>query len=262
MADHGLLSRGCCLVLWVAFGLCLGGLALYQVRLPGMIWKLAARICQLLDVKDRAWIIGGGVLLPYLYTMVINHVTPLGGKDWSIVGNHYTMPMAQFCGMAVMIVMMPIQLLRWRMGLKAGVVGLKLTRSRCEIYAVICAAISIPVSGWLASSQWFLVASPLLAFCVGLSLVCLLANSGRALVFSNDIRLLGCAVVSRSLMPAYAVAMLLMAMAAPVHKSMERAWFRRDKTMTSVPGFPGVSPFDYRVADEMRRNLREEIYER
>lgn len=256
MADHELLSRGCCLVLWVAFGLCLGGLALYQIRLPGMIRKLAARICQLLDAKDRVWIIGGGILAPYAYTMAINHVAPLGGQGWSIVGNHYMMPMAQFCCMAVMMILAPIHLVRWRLGLKSGVVGLKVISSRFEIYAIICAAISIPVSGWLASSQWFLAASPLLAFCVGLSVVCLLSNSARALVFSEDVCLLGCAVVSRSLMPAYAVAMLLMAMAAPVHKAAERAWFRQDTTMTSVPGFPGVSPFDYRVAEEMRRRDR------
>ncbi len=87
----------------------------------------------------------------------------------------------------------------------------------------------------------------------------LLSNAFRAMFLSNGRRLLGCSVVSRALVPAYATAMLLMMVAAPFHKAAEHAWFRRDTTMTSVPGFSAVSPYDYRVAEQFRQNIRESL---
>ena len=53
--------------------------------------------------------------------------------------------------------------------------------------------------------------------------------------------------------------MLLMVIAAPIHKAAERAWFRRDTTMTAVPRFPAVNPYDYWVAEEIRRDLRKDL---
>jgi hypothetical protein len=261
MADHEILSRGCCHAVWLIFGLGLTLLALYRIRLPRLIKRLAARIGTLLDPLDHAWIIGAGVLLPYSYTMMINRFTSLGGRDWSIHGNHLMLPMAQFFGMAVLMLLVPILVARWRLGKKAAVLGIAGERSAWGPRAVVCAAALIPVSGWFAPREpgfeWYVLLVPLAFFLIVFPLLWLVANSCRALFGSGELRLLARAIVSRALIPAYATAMLLMVAAAPIHKAAERAWFRRDTTMTAVPGFPAVSPYDYAVAKQMRQHIRE-----
>ncbi len=262
MADHELLSRGCCLVVWLIFGLGVLVLALYRFRLPRLILRLAARIAELLDARDHAWIVGAGVVLPYGFTMVINQLTPLGGQDWSIVGNHLMLPMAQFFGMAVLMLLVPILVARWRLGKKAAVLGMAAAPSVSGTSAVVCAAALIPVFGLYShgepSLEWnFLPHLFVALFLLVFPVFWLVSNAFRAVFGSGELRLLHRAVISRALIPAYATAMLLMVMAAPIHKAAERAWFRRDTTMTSVPGFPAVSPYDYRVAEEIRRDIRE-----
>lgn len=261
MADHEILSRGCCLAVWLIFGLSLGLLALYRIRLPRLIKRLAARIGALLDPLDHAWIIGAGVLLPYVYTMMINRFTPLGGREWSIYGNHLVLPMAQFFAMAVLMLMVPILIARWRLGKKAAVLGMTGETSAWGPRAVVCAAALVPVSGWFAPREpgleWYILLVPLAFFLVVFPLLWLVVNSCRALFGTGELRLLGRAIISRALIPAYATAMLLMVAAAPFHKAAERAWFRRDTTMTAVPGFPAVSPYDYAVAKRIRQDIRE-----
>ena len=129
--------------------------------------------------------------------------------------------------------------------------------------AVVCAAALIPVSGWFASREpdleWYILFVPLAFFLIVFPISWLLANSFWAVFGSSGLRLLECAAISRALMPAYAVAMLLMVAAAPFHKAAERAWFRRDTTMTAVPDFPAVSPYDYAIAVQTRQNIREAL---
>ena len=44
LADHELLSRGCCLAAWLIIGLCLVLVAAFRFRAPPMIRPLSARI--------------------------------------------------------------------------------------------------------------------------------------------------------------------------------------------------------------------------
>lgn len=257
MADHELLARGCSLVLWLFFGVVLTGLVLYQFRVPKLMRRLAVRVGQLLDTGDHLRIIGGGVVLPYVAVMVVNELTPFGGRDWSIAGNHFLMPMAHYVCLMVLMTVLPFMILRRRLVMKAGVLGFTAKRAFWPGMAVVLAAILVPGIGWFASSDSYVGCAPASAFLVMLSLVLLCVGVCRALFTSRETRLLRCAVVSRALVPAYATVMLLMAVAATVHKAAERAWFRRDTTMTSVPGFPGVSPYEYRLAEQMREEIRE-----
>lgn len=257
MADHELLARGCSLVLWLFFGVVLAGLAFYQLRVPRLIRRMAGRVGQLLDAGDHLRIIGGGVILPYLLVMAVNQLTPFGGRDWSIIGNLYLLPASHFLSLAVLMVVLPVIILRRRLAVKAGVLGLTGARPFWLCLAAVYAAVLVPGIGWFAHSEWNAGCVPLVGCLVALLLVLGLVKLCAGWFFSGELRLLRGAVASRALVPAYVTAMLLMAVAATVHKGAERAWFRRDTTMTSVPGFPGVSPYDYRVAERIRRDIRE-----
>lgn len=244
-------------MLWLFFGVVLTWLALYQIRVPKLMRRLAARVGQLLDARDHLRIIGGGVVLPYLAVMMVNGLTPFGGRDWSIAGNHFLMPMAHYVCLMVLMTMLPVMILRRRLAVKAGVLGFTAERAFWPGIAVVLAVVLVPGIGWFASSDSYWGCAPASAFLVVLALVLLCAGVSRALFTARETRLLRCAVASRALVPAYASVMLLMAIAATAHKGAERTWFRRDTTMTSVPGFPGVGPYEYRVAEKMRKEIRE-----
>jgi hypothetical protein len=301
LTDHEFFSRACCLTAWLFFAVCLGMVALFRFRLPAVARRLVPRIRMLLRPVDYAWLIGGGILLPYAYMMVINRFTPLGGRDWSIRG----LPMAQFLGMALLMLVVPVLVARWRLsrriagdakGLapldrngfgndtprdptfpvqgdkplgagispvrKSAVPGLGGGRSWMAWLAVFCAVVFIPLAGWIAPGEYQRdIYQPWVLGLLAVPAVWLLVASLRALFGRAKARLLVRGVIARALVPVYATAMLLMAAAALGHKTAERYWFQRDAIMRMDPAFPAMSPYEYKVARQLREEIREILRE-
>lgn len=258
LADHELLSRGCCLVAWLILGSSLGMVAVFRFRAPPMIRRLSTRIVTLLGAADHGWIIGIGVVVPYAYMMMVNRLTPLGGRGLGIEGTHFLLPMMQFFGLVLLMLLAPLWIARWRLEKQAGVLGFQRGKPGRGVVPVAAAAALVPVSGWLATRELRLEwAYPLAFFTVGLPVLALLWSGLRALFSPPGLKLLDAAVISRALIPAYATALLLLAGAAVLHKAGERYWFRHDMTMQAARGFPGLSPFSYWVGKEVRGEIRE-----
>ena len=159
---------------------------------------------------DYSWLLGAGLLLPYAYAMGVNRCTPLGGRDWGLKGLNGLLPMAQFLGMALLMLVVPVLVARWRLGLRAGCFGLGGGRSWLGWIAVLGAAVGIPLSGWIAPIESHRDAwQPMLLGLAALPAGWLLAVSLRALFGSDRLRLLTRGVIARALVPVYAVAMLL-----------------------------------------------------
>lgn len=257
LMEHAILARGCCLAAWVVFGVSLGLVVLFRFRLPRPLGRLAPRLAGLLRPSDFAWLLGAGLLLPYAYAMGINRFTPLGGREFGITGNSGLLPMAQFFGMAVLMLVVPVLIARWRLGRRAGIFGLGGGRSWLGWSAVLGAAVGIPLSGWIAPAESHRDAwQPLLLGLAALSVLWLIAVSLRALFGSDRLRLLSRGAIACALVPVYAVAMLLMAVAAPCHKAAERYWFQRDMLLRMEPAFPAMSPFESKVTRQIRRETR------
>jgi hypothetical protein len=258
LTDHEFFSRACCLTAWLFFAVCLGMVALFRFRLPAVARRLVPRIRMLLRPVDYAWLIGGGILLPYAYMMVINRFTPLGGRDWSIRG----LPMAQFLGMALLMLVVPVLVARWRLSRRTAVPGFGGGRSWMAWLAVVCAVVFIPLAGWIAPGEYQRdIYQPWVLGLLAVPAVWLLVASLRALFGRAKARLLARGVIARALIPAYATAMLLMAAAAPGHKTAERYWFQRDAIMRMDPAFPAMSPYEYKVARQLREEIREILRE-
>jgi hypothetical protein len=123
LVGHELASRFLGYVSWLLMALCLGVVACYRYRVATLSRRLAGRMEVLLDRTDWAWIIGAGVIAPFAYVMVVNRLTPLGGRDLTVTGAAHWMPVGHFLGLWILWLVVPVQVVRWRMAKRAGKLG-------------------------------------------------------------------------------------------------------------------------------------------
>ena len=80
--------------------------------------------------------------------------------------------------------------------------------------------------------------------------------AGRALAGKKG-QLLKSGTLCRLLVPAYASAALLMICLVPVFRAAEQYWFERDHFMMLHPETPGMGSYEYKVAVQSQKELRE-----
>ena len=252
MVDHELFSRVAAAALCLVFGLMLLAAALYRQRANVLVKRLSRRLEDLLRPADWAWILGGGVGLPMLFYLVIYRLTPLGARDWSIAASAFNVPAGQAAAMGLLMIVLPVLIARWRLGKRGAVLGWHKGRAWMGWTAVACGALSLPVFGLSfasgkGSEVVMMVASALLGI---LALAWLLL--GLRAVFSKRPALLRRATLSRVLVPAYALGMLLMAASMPLYHAAEKRWLARDRLMEITPDAPALSRYEWQVAQALR----------
>ena len=274
--DHEILSRLCCYVLFILIAVCLGLVAVYRFRVSTMARRLAGRIEELLEPADWGWVLGAGVLLPFAFVMVVNRLTPLGGRQFGMLGNGMMMPAAHFLGLLVLWLVVPAQVANWRLAKRAGVFGFPKT-SQVGWFAVVCAAAFVPLIGWAVVSDSHNVfpgiamtsmklkdlfsSTPTLVFIIalgplGISILWVLFRISVAL-FCRATHLIWAATSSMVLVQVYATAMVLITLASVGFKASEQYWFDQDKLEKANANEPGWSHFEYQIATQMRKELRE-----
>lgn len=274
--EHDLLSRFCSYVLWVLMGVCLAFVAAYRFRVSRLANRLAGRIEELLKTQDWCWVMGAGVLLPFAFVIAVNRLTPLGGRQFGAAGNSLMLPTVHFLGLMMLWLIVPAQVIGWRLTNRAGVLGFP-KKSWWGWLAVICAATFVPVISWAVLSQSFTgfwdiwieeveavkidpANSPVLFYMavgiLGISVLWVILQISSA-IFSRPNRLIWRATSALVLVRVYAAAMLLLALATVAFKASEQYWFNRDTISMADPSQPGWSRYEYQVAMQMRKELRE-----
>ncbi|HEX7261851.1 MAG TPA: hypothetical protein VF258_08560, partial [Luteolibacter sp.] len=272
LMDHEILSRISSYLSWLVMALCLGCVAVYRFRVAVLSRRLARRMEDLLKTADWVWILGAGVLLPFAFAMAINRLTPLGGRAFGTQGMMWLMPAAHFLGLWLMWLVVPAQVIRWRLAKRAGGLGFR-EPSWLGWLAVTISAAFLPMIGWAAISQMHAYWPDALMFdpadasrmswmfwvAVGMALVSLLW-----VIWRISVALLGRAdrqmertATSLVLVRAYAVILLVLALATFGFKASERYWFKRETLSKFDPTTPGWSVYEARVAVQMRKELRE-----
>lgn len=271
LLDHELLSWACGYVSWLAMALCLGCAASYRFRVAALSRRLAGRMEQLLRPADWAWIAGAGVLAPFIFVMAINRLTPLGGRDFGIQGTAMHLPAVHFLGLWVLWLVVPVQLIRWRMAGRVGGFGFP-GNSVLGWFASGCAVAFVPVIGWVAVSpssagswlEWInsfpamWTRSPhhwIALSLAGVPLLWLLWQISFALVGRAD-RQLYRATSAAVMVKVFAAILLLLALAIPAFKASERYWFRQDTMNKLDLETPGWSKFEAKVAIQMGQELK------
>jgi hypothetical protein len=273
--SHDLTSRFLGYVSWGVMALCLGFVACYRYRVAMLSRRLAVRMGDLLDWTDWLWIIAAGVMAPFAYVMVINRLTPLGGLDFAISGTALLMPTGHFLGLWMLWLVVPVQVVRWRMAIRAGRLGFS-RPSWVGWLAVGCAVAFVPMIGWAAVSRSFadlwlewvaelgvgVAAAPGLPWrlwtALGLAAMAViwqLVAISFTLLGRTD-RQLHWAAFSRVLMPVHATILLVLVFAIFGFRASERYWFRQDTLSKFDLASPGWTIYESRVAEQMRKELR------
>ncbi|RYD20388.1 MAG: hypothetical protein EOP88_15225, partial [Verrucomicrobiaceae bacterium] len=123
--EHEMASRFLAHALWVLFLPCAAVLFCYRFCVTAVSRRLSLRMRDLLDFRDHAWVIGLGVLLPFLFVMAVNRLTPLGGREFGMRGTLMMLPLAHFVGLWLLWLVVPVQVIRWRLRRRAGHFGFR-----------------------------------------------------------------------------------------------------------------------------------------
>ena len=254
--DHALFARALLLAMTVLLLLLAAALAAYPFRHGELCRKLSRRHFSLLDCRDWAILLSGGVVLPVLYFGVIRYLTPLGGLEWSVRSTLFCLPYGQFSLLLLLVISTSLLLLQSRMGGRLGIyqglsgvskVGLKLTG---------VGYVALPLLG-LSTSKPLLM--PVLiggGIVLGLLLIWLLSLVIRGL-FGNAHHALERQVVARLLVPVLLFAALLNCVAMPLLHLEESHWVKQDGLFRPDPAKPALSAFEAQVAEQMKAELLE-----
>jgi len=278
MLDHEILSRFCGYLTWGVMGISLMTVAAYRFRVARLNWRLAERMEQLLNGPDWAWLLGAGVVMPLAYVMAVNRLTPLGGHQFGMLGSAFLLPFGHFLGLIVLWLVVPLQIVRWRMAKRAA--GLGFPQAPWQGWLAAAAAMAfIPLIGWAGISRsytpfwadwiehlgiylnfapirtksglcWLAIgvlAIPVFWLCISLC---------RALL-SVPHRLMHPATTARVLVKIFPVAMVLIALATMAFKASERSWFERDRMTRWNPAKPGWTPHEAEVAAQLKKEMLE-----
>lgn len=257
LMEHEIVSMACALVSFLLLGMCLGVVWVSRTLRRSLIRRLAVRFESLLLPVDWVWVVGAGVILPVLLVLGINRFTPLGGRDFSVYGMKFFLPLAHFNALVLLLLIVPILVTRWRLGLRGGSfgfvwknawIGWMAAGSTLAYVALFGYAAPMERSGWLVAASAFHLVSYLW----------LIAVIARA-CFTKPARALLSATVAWVLVPAYACAMLLMICLVPIFKSQEEYWFQRDKFMSLDPKYPGLGTYEYKVAVQLQKETRAQL---
>jgi len=256
--DHEIISQ------WGSLGaavLLLPGLAAvagYRFRSGAVVRRLAGRMGQLLRPADLCWLIGGGVILPFLYVMAVQRLTPFGGRDFSLLANGLEvsgqivpMPFAQFLGLVVLMMILAPLIARWRLAKRAGIFGFPGGIPWLGGLAAACGFAFIPVIGWAAHAGTG-EAVALLAVPASWPVAV-----GIMALFSRPENRLRRSTTARALVPAYAAAVILMIGVIPIFKAGEKHWLRQDRLTMFDPARPAPSIYQYEIIEQARKELRE-----
>ena len=255
LADHALAGRALSLIGWLLFGLAALGAGLYRLRCSILTRRLSDHFVSLLRPVDWLWIIGVGIVFPMVFYVVISRFTPLGARAWSMKASLFVVPSGQFSSMVYLMIVLPLVMIRRRLALRGGAVGLAGGQQIFAWIAVISGILALPVFGLT-----FQVSQPKESVMIGAgSLLALLQLyplvAGVRALFSRQSSLLRRATVARLLLPAYVLGMLAMIAGMIFFHAEEKHWIRQDRLMEMTVESPSMTRFEYDLTQVMKQEL-------
>ncbi|MDB6079458.1 MAG: hypothetical protein JWO82_3205 [Akkermansiaceae bacterium] len=232
--------------------------ALYRFRAARLIATLARQGAALLQPIDWLWLIGLGTVLPFVVFQFISRTGFPGGRDYSLTASRFAAPIFAFEAFILLLIGLPVVIARWRLGRRAGFLGIAWTRRPW----VGVAMASLAVIGCLTFGAYFTAESPpawitaIEMAIFGLIHGWLILIVSRAL-FSRRENLLKRLTLARSVLPCYALALLLVALTVPLSRTLECYWLRQDRLTEVTPEAPAMSHFEYDVARSILADLKQ-----
>ena len=272
-AEKALFYRGFFISACLIAGLLMLVILISRLRHPWLIRRLSVRMGQLLDGSDWSWILGLGVVLPLCCMCGVLFLTPFG--DWRF-GLMYPFPWAHAYPVLAMLlacIAWVIVIADWRV--RKRMAAFDPRRSIAWLGWVMVALLGIGYGigheflmrwdsirdriGWVLDHIPFadLALFPnnsVMIMLVGIFLLLAILS-----LFRNGKSTLVQATVTRTLFPALSLAMLLMSLTLPMLSAWEVRALQRDRMVKPDPEFPSMTPYEYKVAVQLRKEIRETL---
>ena len=264
MLEHDILWQICTYGTWALLGITAALAALYRFRSPRVVREVSARMELLLWPVDWVWLCLVSIS-PFIYCLLITRLTPMGGSESNILTGPIKLPydgvvllpMAQFTGLFLMMLILPILIARWRLGKRAAFFGFGKARLWPGAIAFISAAAAIPVLGWGVTREsevalmisWGLLVIPLAWILVAV-IHAMTAGANQLLQLTTT---------ARVLVPAYSAAMLVLLTSTPFYMMSRQRWFEQDTMNHLDAAYPSLSKFEYQLSVAARKELREAL---
>lgn len=212
----------------------------FQVR------RLSHALPGVLRPADYRWILVGGVVAPVLVHLLFEQVSEMVEfRPWKAA------PLRLFA-LAGALLTMPALIAARRLGQRLGGLGWDRPR-RILLGAVVAGFIVAGIAGSMdsqlaQSAGWVIVITiPLASFLI-LPFGALITPRDTAVRWQ---------VYCRAILPAYVLALLLMALLIPVHHARERHWTALNTLTRIEAGVPWSNRYEHEIARRMRLELLE-----
>ncbi len=258
MVDHELAGRVG--IITAALGLLFGALLVFLFRFLAArpIRLTAKRFSSLLNASDWLWITGLGVVLPILAFLYISRVSPVSGRDYGISCFLFLFPGIHLAVLLMNLLFIPAVVTRWRLKRRGAAfhLGSHLDWLSLPVIAVMLGysiaaypalvkfgldhlpmkiALAAPAMGWLG----FVFLHALRIF---------LGNARSRIIQTAS---------AIAVLPAYALAVILLCALIPIYHAGERYWIPQDKLILIDPDAPDLGAYECRVATQKRLEMKE-----
>ncbi len=237
--------------------LLLAGAGIESFRRGRRVNGLADGLKPLFTPADPAWILGFGIVLPVLWFLAVTRLMPFDCRDIGLT--HYAPPpvLIQAGAGLLFALAMLVQTCRRRIARRAGFLSLRTRLAWIGWAAAIVAALVIPLAGavrWVpGDGKTFLQSVAALG---GIPLLWLLWQAGAVLFAPRD-QSLGGALLSRRLIPPFALLAAILLVCQPVLTATERHWYARDEITRSDPTHGGLTRIEALSVEWIRGLFRE-----
>lgn len=265
-AEHAFFTRAAFSAAILVLGFCAGLAALHRMIQPQLHRQLSNSLLGLLQRSDWMWIIGVGILGPMVWYVFFVYLTPLSSRAWSFRSNGFLQFGSQLIGLMLLILTLSIMTTAAIIARRGRFLGLAPKRTRFGWLAVISAALAIPMSGsTMPLAATILRQTPIVSWAMWLSgvllalpLLWLLVAFGKSILGDRSDGLRR-SITARVLLPAWICGAVIMALSALLLHAEERHWVRRDTLQRILPDQPGLSNYEWRVTQQVRKELLEKM---
>lgn len=260
LAEHEFLAKVLA-VLLLGPALLIGGLCVgfYRFRGGDLRRVLSARLTDLLGGVDWAWVLGAGVMLPFAAYQVLSRMPWIGGREWSISASRYMVPAGPITLLGWLMLMLPVVIARWRLSKRGGFAGLHWRRARVAGGIAVLLALALPFAPQVLL-PWRIPpwGSGAIVILYSLPPLWVLTVACRGL-FSGSEHLLRRITLSRAVLPAYSLGLLLTALAVPFHHALEKHWAGLDELTEITPEAPSLNRYEYEATQVLRQEILDNI---
>ncbi|GAA5480918.1 hypothetical protein [Haloferula sargassicola] len=239
---------------WLMLIMAVAGVAVFVAYGSRLSRWIAARMIRGLGIADWGWIVAIGSLLPLGWYLAIGQASPLAAHHWSFGRTHFVQFAGQMTGVCLMILVAPVVVARWRVTRSLGFL-IRSGKLRWFGWMMVgLAALLIPASSLaLTPTRPRLLLIIVLAGLPQLWLLWVVIAG----LFGRAGRSVSRRLVARATLPAYTLSGVLLVAAMFAFRQQERSWMARAQFAAPSTDAPGLEPYEFRVARQLRRELQE-----